>query len=237
MADQGRKATAIYALLCPTTGEVRYIGKSVNPRARLAHHIHLARKGSNNYSARWVATLLADGRYPVMQILKRVPAGEEWQSHERRCIAEAIASGARLTNVTSGGDGGPEYLTEADRQRRLESIRAALTTPAVNERRAASIKAAWADPVKRARIVERQRQAASDPKRQEELSRAAKARTTQGEERRLEAVRLWWTNDANRTAAADRMRHVGKANKTGCRPGRGRELACSGPSVTREPTA
>jgi hypothetical protein len=41
----------IYGLRCPITGDIRYIGKSVNPAKRRLHHLGAAARGeySGNY--------------------------------------------------------------------------------------------------------------------------------------------------------------------------------------------
>lgn len=93
----------IYALRHPVTGEVRYIGKANNPKARLSGHITNARTGSLPVN-RWIRRLVADGLKPAMTIEAEVVFGN-WQQVEVDLIAQHREDGARLLNLTSGGDG------------------------------------------------------------------------------------------------------------------------------------
>lgn len=159
----------IYLLRDPRDGEVRYIGRTLDPRARLVAHISSARNGCRYHSARWIAQLLRGGFEPSMELLLELPEDESWQEHERRLIAEYRARGARLTNITEGGDG-VLFLDEADLLRRVERQRAAYdrpgmreqasrvardinSRPAVKAAKSAGSKAMWEDPAKRAKLI------------------------------------------------------------------------------------
>lgn len=69
----------IYALCEPATGEVRYVGKSANPIARLGHH---AIRGTAGMLA-WLRSL---GCQPVISILETVAPGSDADAAERRAI-------------------------------------------------------------------------------------------------------------------------------------------------------
>lgn len=95
----------IYALLCPQ-GEIRYIGKTTNPKARLAAHICKAKtRQTNHHAANWIRSLLNSGEKPAIEIVFEVPNGEPWEPYEVRLIEEFKSEGHRLTNSTGGGDG------------------------------------------------------------------------------------------------------------------------------------
>lgn len=85
----------IYALCCPDTGDVRYVGMTVNPERRLIDH--LAYKG-NSLKARWVQDLLLVGKQPEMKILQTC-AQEEAAERERVWIDQFRSNGALLTNT------------------------------------------------------------------------------------------------------------------------------------------
>lgn len=103
----------IYALKCPQ-GEIRYIGKSTDPSARLRSHVSRARSGeTKHHASNWIRSLLAKGLYPQVEIVFRVPEGEPWEPYEIRMIAEFKAEGHRLTNSTGGGDGFFDISPEA----------------------------------------------------------------------------------------------------------------------------
>lgn len=78
-------------------GNLRYIGKANNAENRLASHMRdSVRRDTPVY--RWIRK---NGK-PEMRILELDCA--DWKESERRLIAEARASGARLLNVAEGGD-------------------------------------------------------------------------------------------------------------------------------------
>lgn len=109
----------IYALADPSTGEVRYVGQSVNPPLRLRQH--LWGDHTNPYKERWLAQLARAGREPALLILEEATQAT-WEARERAWIAFYRAEGARLTNLTEGGEG-PGELTPEARERHREAMR------------------------------------------------------------------------------------------------------------------
>lgn len=95
----------IYALCEPDTGEVRYIGKAVDPQQRLAHHLYPSALKPETHKNRWLRQLLAQGLKPTTSILESV-TDRPWQEAEREWIARYRESGANLTNILDGGIGG-----------------------------------------------------------------------------------------------------------------------------------
>lgn len=110
-------AIYIYALIDPFTEEIRYIGKSVNPKARLQGH---CTNPDGTYRSNWIQTIMAQGVKPNMRILEELPGGANWQDAERRWIAHGHANNWPLTNATSGGDGVPDLPPET-RQRMAQA--------------------------------------------------------------------------------------------------------------------
>jgi hypothetical protein len=98
--SQGRDEIAeIYALCCPRTGEVKYIGKARDSHKRLATHMRDAyRRPTPVYQ--WICELGATGSRPVLRVLCQT---RDWQAEERRLIA-AYAESGRLLNVAAGGN-------------------------------------------------------------------------------------------------------------------------------------
>ncbi len=96
----------IYALCEPDTDEVRYIGRSTNPRIRLYAHEGHARQGTRHVpSSEWVRGLLALGKKPLLRVLE-VVAVNEAAAAEQRAIAAYRSAGCRLLNATHNGGGG-----------------------------------------------------------------------------------------------------------------------------------
>lgn len=93
----------IYGLMDPTTEEIRYIGKSVEPETRFRSHCNDNRVGI--YNSRWIQKLARQGLSPRLEILEIIPPGGDWQGAEKRWIAKGRSLGWRLTNITDGGEG------------------------------------------------------------------------------------------------------------------------------------
>lgn len=94
----------IYALKDPATGEVRYVGKANNLKARIRAHLWEAKSSTlQNRKVRWLRSLDSD---PVVEILEIVP-NSIWEARERFWIAKYRSKGARLTNFAPGGQTSP----------------------------------------------------------------------------------------------------------------------------------
>lgn len=132
----------IYALVCPKTNEIRYIGKADRPNSRLTGHISLARSGRyENELCNWIRELLAGGRFPVLKVLHKVPNGVDWKDAERCAIAMCRANGCRLTNVKDGGEG-PNLQTEDDKRRWAERASKSWGDPQIRQKRIAGMRLA-----------------------------------------------------------------------------------------------
>lgn len=159
-------ATYIYALRCPESGYIRYIGKSVNPQRRLSAHISAAmNKAYGHHTSNWIRKLAESNLEPSVEILEKVAEGESWREVERRWITEGRDKGWPLTNSTAGGEG-LDYLREEDRDKYLHNLkiamkryreteegkdnfskfRAAAVSDATNEKRSASVRVALRKP-------------------------------------------------------------------------------------------
>lgn len=103
---------AIYALLCPYTRRVRYVGATRQRiEKRLIGHISEARTGKRWARCHWIRKLLSAGTVPVLEVLEFVQA-DQWQARERHWIAE-FGGMRKLLNSTTGGDGGRIFSEEA----------------------------------------------------------------------------------------------------------------------------
>lgn len=92
---------SIYALIDPRDMTVRYVGKSTDPKRRLAEHT------ANKMSARdvgpWLQELRDAGLAPIMEILDRASA-IEWERAEQYWIGFYSQRGC-LLNTEVGGRG------------------------------------------------------------------------------------------------------------------------------------
>lgn len=91
---------AIYGLIDPRSGMIRYIGKANNPAKRFASHVRDSiRRNTPVYA--WFRKLAGLGMQPEMLVLSEC---EDWQAEERRLISSARTRGYDLLNVAEGGD-------------------------------------------------------------------------------------------------------------------------------------
>jgi hypothetical protein len=89
---------SVYALIDPDAPlRARYIGKAIDPLARLAAHLHA--RLSEGRKTPWIAALLAAHRLPVMVILERCADGRAADLRERLWIAAATECGHADLNV------------------------------------------------------------------------------------------------------------------------------------------
>lgn len=93
----------IYGLIDPRDGQLRYIGKSGRGTAwRLVRH--LADTG-RNYRTNWINSLKKLGLRPTVTIVQEFEDSDILGQAEIHWISYFRAMGAKLTNLTSGGEG------------------------------------------------------------------------------------------------------------------------------------
>ena len=120
----------IYALVCPETGRVRYVGKANDPRQRLAGHLKDSLRKNLPVNC-WIRSLAARGLGPRMEILEVVPF-ERWAEAERRWIAKYRAESAGMLNLSDGG--GAPYMTQEQGARAARAATAARSKDARSKR-------------------------------------------------------------------------------------------------------
>lgn len=93
----------IYALVDPTTNEVRYVGKTKDLNVRMYQHCHPTLKDKSD-KANWVRQLIAAGQTPQMLILEECTS-QTWRATEQKWITHYCAINQKMTNIRKGGDG------------------------------------------------------------------------------------------------------------------------------------
>lgn len=115
--------TIIYALLCPASGDVRYVGKTAMALARrLASHIMGCSAGRDKRQAKnvWLQEILSADLIPAIKILERVEDGECWEAAERKWIAHyRTLLGSELLNASDGGRGPKGYIPSAETRKKI----------------------------------------------------------------------------------------------------------------------
>ncbi len=91
----------IYALLDPTDGSVRYIGKTVSPKRRIHTHISESIK-FNHHRARWIRSLVSKNLKPILKVLKICPLSD-FAKYEKEYIK--LYKSKKLTNSDETGSG------------------------------------------------------------------------------------------------------------------------------------
>jgi len=98
----------IYALT-DGKGDIRYIGKtSQYLKQRLYNHIVETKSNKKSHKISWIKSLLNKGERPVIEVIDEVPESE-WEFWEKYWIEQFKVWGFRLTNLTSGGQGGNDF--------------------------------------------------------------------------------------------------------------------------------
>jgi len=93
----------IYTLTDPISEQVRYVGKTNNPKRRYRQHLYCA-KQLISHSQRWIQGLLDQGLKPEMQIIETTTRSL-WREREQYWIQHYQEIGSPLTNLTEGGGG------------------------------------------------------------------------------------------------------------------------------------
>lgn len=161
--QKGAEQNFIYVLKCPSTGEIRYVGKTESPTRRLSRHMRDSANGASHHCGRWIRKLLSAGLKPVMEIVRVLEASQNWQEAEIQEIRRHKEQGCRLTNCTDGGEGAT--LTDPDLvARRNSKVKAALAKPEVRQKLSDSLTAHWtANPEAREKMSAKQKALASCP--------------------------------------------------------------------------
>ncbi len=101
----------IYALCCPTTKEVKYVGKTIDLVTRIK--CHLVEK-SNSYKRNWIISLKRKSLRPEVRVLEIINNSDDkdWQQREVWWISKMRSDGHKLTNLEAGGLGGGRITEE-----------------------------------------------------------------------------------------------------------------------------
>lgn len=97
--------TYIYTLEHPETGEIRYVGKTTNPKRRSYQHfnIKICKKLGNKHLGNWLLSILNKGLIPIMTVIDECT--DSWIDSEQYWIEQFKQWGFNLLNVTKGGEG------------------------------------------------------------------------------------------------------------------------------------
>jgi hypothetical protein len=103
MKSEYQPVRGVYALSDPTTGRVRYIGKSVDTDFRYRQHVSMYANDNNLKKMEWLSGLLRQGLKPNLKILRICQSQIEMNTAEKELIREFKAQGEAELNVSPGG--------------------------------------------------------------------------------------------------------------------------------------
>lgn len=99
------KITYIYVLKYPE-GNIRYVGKTDNPKKRLSSHISEAKKGKGRrHVLNWIHSLLSKSLIPSIEVIE-ICNEENWQKREKYWVEHYRSIIPNLCNNADGGLGG-----------------------------------------------------------------------------------------------------------------------------------
>lgn len=99
------KQNIIYALTCPDTGIVRYIGKSTVGLERPNKHKTKMSLIAQTHKNNWIKSLLAQNKTYGIKVLEECDSKEVLNEREMHWIKFYRDTGHNLTNATDGGEG------------------------------------------------------------------------------------------------------------------------------------
>lgn len=105
----------IYGLLDPRTQECRYVGKAKNAQKRLKEHFGKRALQRHTHFTQWIKSLKNKGLFPDIVILEETNS-VNWKEAEIFWIGYMKFLGAKLTNGTSGGQGGDLSVEAREKQ-------------------------------------------------------------------------------------------------------------------------
>jgi predicted GIY-YIG superfamily endonuclease len=110
-----KRPTYIYALLDPDTGEIHYVGKTVDLERRYKDHLRARDKTPKD---RWIKKLAQSKKQPDLKVLEKC-AERNWAAKEKYWIDSLKRKGSPLLNQAPGG----KFIPRAKRKAWLASKR------------------------------------------------------------------------------------------------------------------
>lgn len=187
--------TQIYTLSDPRTGDIRYVGKTRDAKARIRNHLN---KREHNHKGNWIESLRKLDLEPEVTFIDEVLT-EDWSFWEQHWIQVFRGWGFPLTNMTSGGGEHSQFTPELKKKHRASftnEVRQVMREKAISSMGTPSIKAKHV--VATALAMKRPEVAAKLQKKDDPANAARSAK-----------VRAQWADPA---VKAERIRKMVEAN-------------------------
>lgn len=134
----------VYALSHPTTGEVRYIGKSESGLKRPRQHGYLShlKRQAHLPSVRWIKKLREQGLDYVIEVVEEFLDRPSLMEGEKFYISYFRSLGFRLLNICEGGEGRTGPLSAES----IAKMKASRATPEYKRKASDIMKELWKNP-------------------------------------------------------------------------------------------
>ncbi len=94
-----QKTVSIYTLIDPHSGQVKYVGQSVDVEKRITQHVRDAM--TTGAMSKWLAELYAENQLPTVKIVESGLTRNQAKTVEQQYIREYIRGGEKLFNKES----------------------------------------------------------------------------------------------------------------------------------------
>ncbi len=115
----GDSQNIIYGLRDPTSGEIRYVGRSMSGLERPRAHFKENKKDTHKH--RWIQKLKTAGLMYSVDTLSVVTDPSDLNAEERGWIAIGLVEGWPLTNATFGGEGSHGWHPSEETRRKISA--------------------------------------------------------------------------------------------------------------------
>ncbi len=106
----------IYTLTDPNTQQVRYVGKTINPKVRFRSH--KKDKKGRSYRVNWIKSLRKQKLFPIFEILDIVD-NNDWEFWEQYWICQFKVWGFKLVNANAKGTGAINFKHSEETKKRI----------------------------------------------------------------------------------------------------------------------
>jgi hypothetical protein len=114
----------IYELIDPRNNEIRYVGKTNNPKHRYSHHIYCSKHNKRtSHCVSWIKSLLKENLEPIQITKEEFDSEKECLDREVQLISEYRKKGIRLTNLTDGGEGQSGRVMSEETKRKISETK------------------------------------------------------------------------------------------------------------------
>lgn len=174
--ERPKTPICIYALICPDTLEVKYIGLTTVGFRRMMYHWRSGYNKKNNKCAKWVRKLKKENKVFQIKYLEYFDKNDKkLDEAEVKWIKFFKDQGIVLLNEDSGGRNS-YLLTHRDRiNKRTEANKIKFNTSEYKEYFSSLAKEQWNDPEKRKKLLDGRKDYHNNPKPEEHIKNMSNA--------------------------------------------------------------